>query len=68
MAARKLARSRDEKMVGGVAAGIAHYVDLDPTLVRLLWVVAVLLPGPGFLVVLAYLVLWVVLPLDTMPR
>jgi len=62
---KKLTRSRDDKMLCGVAAGIARYLDVDPTLVRLAWVVAILLPGPNAIIVLLYLVLCFVLPLET---
>ncbi len=55
---RRLTRSHDRK-VAGVAAGIAEYFDLDPTLVRLAFVALALLGG-GALV--AYIVLWIVMP------
>lgn len=47
------------KMVGGVCAGIAEYFNIDPTIIRLLWIAAVLLAGTG---VLLYLVAWVIIP------
>ncbi|HZK48232.1 MAG TPA: PspC domain-containing protein [Thermoleophilia bacterium] len=62
---KRLARSRDEKMVCGVAAGLARYFDLDPTIMRLIWVVAVLLPGPNLIIVAVYLVLCLLMPLET---
>jgi phage shock protein C len=58
---KRLHRSRSEKMIAGVCGGLAEYLDMDPTLVRLLWVLVVLLAGSG---ILAYLILWVVIPLD----
>ena len=60
--ARRLTRSRSDRMIGGVCGGIAEYFDIDPTLVRVLWVVITLMGGAG---ILAYLILWVVVPLDT---
>jgi len=48
-------------MIGGVCGGIAETYDLDPTLVRVLFVVATLL---GFSGVLLYLILWVVIPVQ----
>lgn len=51
-------------MLCGVAAGLADYLGLDPTLVRLAWVVAILLPGPNVIIVVAYLVLCIVIPVD----
>lgn len=60
MADRTLYRSRDDRMAGGVCAGIADYFDLDPTVVRLLTVLATLLSSGG--VILAYVVLWAAVP------
>jgi phage shock protein PspC (stress-responsive transcriptional regulator) len=55
---RRLRRSAD-RTVGGVAAGIAEYLGIDPTLVRLAFVALVFAGGSG---VLAYLVAWLVIP------
>jgi phage shock protein C len=55
-----LVRSRDGRMLAGVCAGIAGYLGLDVTLVRVIWaVVSVITGGAG---VLAYLVAWVIIP------
>ncbi len=56
---RRLYRSRDERMLGGVAGGLAEYFDVDPTLVRLAFVFASLYLGFGLL---PYIVLWIVIP------
>jgi phage shock protein C len=57
---RRLMRSRRERMWAGVAGGMAEYFDLDPNLVRLLWVVATVLShGAG---VAVYILFWVILP------
>jgi len=64
MGGKKLTRSRDDKMLCGVAAGLAHYVGISPTIVRVAWVVAILLPGPNLIILLAYLVLCLLMPLD----
>ncbi len=58
-AAKKLMRSSRDKKIGGVCAGLAEYFDLDPTIVRVVWLLAVLFAGTGLFV---YLVLWIVLP------
>ena len=58
---RRLTRSHD-RLLGGVAAGVGDYLDVDPTLVRVGWVIAVVVGLP--LAVLAYLVLWVIMPLE----
>ena len=56
---RRLVRS-DNRMIGGVCAGVADYLGVDVTLVRLIAVVAAVL-GFGTLIV-AYLVAWVLMP------
>jgi phage shock protein C len=58
MAAGQLTRSTTDKRLGGVAGGLAAYFGLDPTLVRVAWIVAAFM-GWG---ILAYLILWIVLP------
>lgn len=57
--ARKLYRSRTDRKIAGVCAGFAEYLDIDPTLVRLVWVVMVFFGGGGLL---GYLIAWIVLP------
>ena len=64
----RLYRSRSEKMIAGVCGGLGEYFDVDPVLIRLLFVVTALLSGVGLL---AYVVLWIVVPRegdDTTPR
>lgn len=56
---KKLYRSNVNKMVAGVCGGIAEYFDLDPTLIRLGWVVFCALGGSGILV---YLIAAIVIP------
>ena len=46
-------------MIGGVCGGLAEYFDVDPTLVRLIAVLLIFTAGGG---VLAYLVLWIIIP------
>jgi phage shock protein PspC (stress-responsive transcriptional regulator) len=58
--AKRLMRSSRDKKVGGVCAGIADYFDLDPTLVRIVWLLAVFCAGTGLLL---YVILWIALPL-----
>ncbi|MBJ8348751.1 PspC domain-containing protein [Antrihabitans sp. YC2-6] len=56
---KQLTRSRQDKMIGGVCAGIADYMGWSPQAVRIGFIASCLLPGPQFLV---YLALWVVIP------
>lgn len=46
-------------MIAGVCGGVANYFDVDPTLVRILWVLFVLLGGSGILV---YVIMWILMP------
>jgi len=48
-----------DKKIAGVAAGLADYFDLDPTIVRIVWLLAILFAGTGLI---AYLILWIALP------
>jgi phage shock protein PspC (stress-responsive transcriptional regulator) len=56
---KKLYRSAKDKMIGGVAGGLAEYFDIDPTIIRVLFVVSLFLGGTG---VIAYIVLWIIVP------
>ena len=57
---KKLTLSRRDKKIAGVCGGFAEYLELDPTLVRLLWVALAFFGGWG---IIAYLVAWIVMPL-----
>ena len=60
MAERKrLYKSRNNKMICGVCAGIADYFNIDPSIVRVLWAVLALAAGTG---VLAYIACAIILP------
>ncbi|MEA2292981.1 MAG: hypothetical protein QOE86_620 [Solirubrobacteraceae bacterium] len=61
---RRLTRTTTDRMLGGVAAGIARHFDLDPALVRIAFVVLALFGGSG---VAVYLILWLMLPTDESP-
>ena len=56
---RRLTRSRNA-MIGGVAAGVAEWLNIDPAIVRIAW--AILVPLTSGAALLAYLVAWAVLP------
>lgn len=55
----RLYRSRDDKMVAGVSGGLSKFFGIDPTIIRLIFVITTLAGGPGLL---AYLILWLVVP------
>ncbi len=56
---KRLYKSNTDKKLDGVCAGIAEYFDVDPTIIRLVWALAVLVAGTG---ILAYIVAAIVLP------
>jgi phage shock protein PspC (stress-responsive transcriptional regulator) len=58
---KKLYRSRDERWIAGVCGGIGDYFDLDPTVIRVLFILAFFIFGGGLWV---YLILWVIIPLN----
>lgn len=60
---KPLTRSLTNTMVAGVCAGLADYLNIDPTVVRLLFVLGFFLTGPGIL--LAYLIMAVIIPVET---
>jgi phage shock protein PspC (stress-responsive transcriptional regulator) len=62
MEKKRLTRSSNDRMLAGVAAGIAEYLDTDPTLIRLLFVLLALAGGNGLLI---YLIMWLVMPEET---
>jgi phage shock protein C len=65
--AKKLARSLNRKMLGGVCGGFADYFDIDPALVRLIFVglalVTALLP-----MLIFYIVAWIIIPAEPVPN
>lgn len=61
MEEQRIARSRTNRLLGGVAAGLANAFDVDPIIFRVLFVLLSFVNGIG---VIAYLVLWVLLPFE----
>lgn len=57
--AKKLYRSATDKMLGGIAGGLADYFDIDSTLIRVLFILTVFLGGGG---IIAYIILWIIVP------
>ncbi|MBA2708365.1 MAG: PspC domain-containing protein [Gemmatimonadaceae bacterium] len=58
---RGLTRSRSDKVIAGVVGGIARHFSFDPTLARVLFVLASLL-SVAFPGILVYIILWVIMP------
>lgn len=56
---KKLRLSATDKKIAGLCGGIAEYLDVDSTVIRILWVLASLCGGCG---ILAYLICWLIVP------
>jgi len=57
----RLFRNMNQRVIGGVAAGLADYFGIDIILMRVLFVVAIFIPVPTHIILL-YIILWVVMP------
>jgi phage shock protein C len=62
---RRLTRCESDRMVAGVCSGLGRYLNIDPTIVRLIFVLMFLLGGHGLLV---YIILWIVMPSELKPQ
>jgi len=58
---KRLYRSKKDRMIAGVCSGIAEYLDIDPTVIRILYVLLTVFTSflPG---IIAYLLLWLIIP------
>ncbi len=61
---RRLYRSRKDRMVGGVCGGLGAYLGIDPTVIRLLFVLLAFTGGPGLL---TYLIMLILIPEEPLP-
>mgnify|MGYP000949669250 CR=1 FL=1 len=59
--AKKFMRSGRDQKIGGVCAGVAHYFNIDLTIVRVIWGVLAFCYGAG---IVAYLILWAIAPVS----
>lgn len=56
---KRLYRSGKDRILGGVCGGIAEYLEVDPVVIRILWVIFTLMYGAGLL---AYIIAWIIIP------
>jgi phage shock protein C len=63
---KQLRRSRTDRTIAGVIGGIAQYLDIDPTLARVGYVVLSVL-SVGFPGILVYILLWIIVPEESQP-
>ncbi|TXT58451.1 MAG: putative membrane protein YvlC [Promethearchaeota archaeon] len=61
MPKKLLYRSKKNVKIAGVCGGIGEYMDIDPTVVRIIWIIATVATGimPG---IIAYILAWIVMP------
>lgn len=57
--AKRLYRSKKERMIAGICGGVAQYFNIDPVIVRLIFAVLVLGGGGGLLL---YIIMWIIVP------
>ncbi len=57
----RLYRSNTDKVIGGVSGGLAHYLNVDPVLIRVAFVLLTLFGGGGILI---YIVMWIAIPAE----
>ena len=58
---KRLYRSGENKVLGGVCGGLGEYFNVDPVIIRILWVAFSLLYGVG---ILAYILAWIIVPMN----
>jgi phage shock protein PspC (stress-responsive transcriptional regulator) len=63
---KQLTRSTTNRMIAGLCAGLGEYLNIDPTIVRLLFVLGFFLTGPG--VLFAYLIMAVIIPQEAVSQ
>lgn len=63
--ARRLYRSRENRIISGVCGGIGEYFDIDPVLIRIIWAITVIVYGIG---ILAYIIALIAIPLEPKPE
>ncbi len=56
---KRIYRSKTDRILGGVAGGLGEYLDLDPTIFRLIFVILTVFGGSGIII---YLILWLIMP------
>jgi phage shock protein C len=65
MTMKKLMRSKRNRIIAGVCGGIGEYLDVDPTVIRVVWVVLTIISvGAG---ILAYIAAWLIIPEEETP-
>lgn len=56
---KRLYRSKNDRVIAGICGGIGKYLEIDPVLIRVIWVILIFFGGTGLL---AYLIAWLLIP------
>ena len=64
---RRLMRSATDSKIAGVCGGLAEYLNVDPTIVRLFWAILAVVPGGVVGGIVAYVVAWLIVPKAALP-
>src|ERR1700730_5408756 len=64
---KRLMRSSIDRQGAGVCGGVAEYLEIDSTLVRLIWVLLIFVPFPVFPALMGYFVCWLIMPQAPLP-
>ena len=59
---KRLTRSTSDKKIAGVCGGLAQYLNVDPTVIRIIFLITLICGGVGFW---AYIIIWICAPEDT---
>jgi phage shock protein C len=63
---KRLYRLKHERILGGVCAGLGEHLNVDPTVIRLIWVAVTLLSlGTGLVI---YIIAWIIIPEECLPN
>jgi phage shock protein PspC (stress-responsive transcriptional regulator) len=65
---RRLVRSATDRQIGGVCGGLAAYLGVDSTVMRLIWVILTIIPGAIVFGIIAYLIAWFIMPDEASQR
>lgn len=65
METKRLYRKSSNRVIGGVCSGLGDYFNVDTVIIRLAWALAVAIGGIGLL---AYIIAWIIIPVDTAPN
>jgi phage shock protein C len=58
---KRLYRSKKDRKIAGVCGGVAEFFNIDPVIVRIIWVLSIFLGGIG---ILGYLIAWIIVPIN----